>query len=411
MPAELSARAARKAPYWVAPNLYVSKVKPPGFWILMYASPLRGKRVEMGLGSIATVPLRQVKLDAAEYRLMIARGRCPLSERQAERQARKAGHSRVRGPRTFEAIAQAYIAFHRPTWSNKKHAQQWESTLATYAYPVIGHLPIGRIDVGEIMQILKPVWYSRPETASRVRGRIETVIDYARARKWFAGENPARWRGHFDQLLPSRSRVRAVEHQPAMPWRELPVFYQRLAGDRDISALALRYAIVNALRTGEVRLAAADEIDRDQRLHVIPASRTKTRTRARVPLSDEALAILEEAEDIRTSDYVFGGARVGKPISDMAMLKKLRGLAPGLTVHGFRSSFRDWCAENGVLREIAESSLGHAVGNKVEAAYPRSDVLERRRAVMAAWSAFLITPVSARPGKVVPLHQEEQAAG
>jgi integrase len=410
MPVELSARTVaalppRRAPYWVAPNLYVSKSKSPGFWLLMYASPIRGTRVEMGLGSIATVPLRQVKLEAAEYRLMIARGRCPLTERQTEREARRTGHSRVRGPRTFEAIAEAYIAFHRPAWSNKKHAAQWESTLAAYVYPVIGHLPVGRVDVGEVLQILEPIWHDKPETANRVRGRIETIVDYAKARKWFSGENPARWRGHLDQLLPSRSRVRPVEHQPAMPWRELPAFYQRLAQDHDMSAMALRYTIVNALRTGEARLAVVDEIDRDQRLHVISADRTKTRVERRVPLSDEALAILGEAEARRTSSFLFGGLRVGKSISDMAMLEKLRGLAPGYTVHGFRSSFRDWAAETGVPRETAESSLGHVVGSKVEAAYLRSDVLERRRVVMQQWATFLTTPASAELGRVTPAYR------
>jgi hypothetical protein len=185
MPAELSAKAvaalpSRRSPYWVAPNLYVSKAKPPGFWLLMYASPIRGKRVEMGLGSIATVPLRRVKLEAAEYRLMIARGRCPLSERQTTQAARRAGLQQSRGPRTFEAVAEAYIAFHRPTWSNAKHRQQWENTLKTYAYPIIGHLPISRVGVDEVLAILEPIWRNKPETASRVRGRIETVWDYAR---------------------------------------------------------------------------------------------------------------------------------------------------------------------------------------------------------------------------------------
>ncbi len=413
MPAELSLRAIaalppRRAPYWIAPNLYVSKARPPGFWLLLYASPVKGRRVEMGLGSITTVPLRQVKAEALEYRLMIARGRCPLSERRAEQEARKVGHGRERGPRTFQAIAEAYITFHKPTWSNKKHAQQWENTLASYAYPVIGHLPLGRVDVGEVMQILEPLWHSRPETASRVRGRIETILDYAKARKWFAGENPARWRGHLDQLLPSRSRVKAVEHQPAMPWRAVPAFYRQLARDRDISALALRYVILTALRTGEARFAVVDEIDLDAKVHLIPAARTKTRVPLRIPLSDEVLVVLDLCEARRTSPYLFGGQRVGKPISDMAMLEKLRGMAPGLTVHGFRSSFRDWCAENGIAREVAESCLGHVVGNKVEAAYLRSDVLERRREVMTAWAMFLTAPEDRATAEVVILDGEAE---
>jgi integrase len=212
-----------------------------------------------------------------------------------------------------------------------------------------------------------------------------------------AAENPARWKGHLDQLLPRPSRVRAVSHQPAMPWREVPVFYQRLVRDRDVSALALRYTIVNALRTGEARFATIDEIAREQQLHVIAANRTKTRTELRVPLAGEALAILDLVEARRASPFLFGGLRLGKPISDMAMLEKLRGLAPGLSVHGFRSSFRDWCAETGVPRELAEACLGHAVTSKAEASYLRSDVLDQRRAVLARWAAFLTAPAIEEP--------------
>ena len=236
------------------------------------------------------------------------------------------------------------------------------------------------------------------------------VIDYAKARKWFTGENPARWRGHLDQLLPPPSRVRAVAHQPAMPWREVPAFYQRLARDRDISSLALRYTIANGLRTGETRFATIGEIDHANRLHLIPAGRTKTRMPLRVPLSDEALAILALCEARRTSPYLFGGQRIGKPISDMAMLEKLRGMMPGVVTHGFRSAFRDWCGETGVMREVAESCLGHVVGSKVEAAYARSDLLSRRRAVMDAWAAFLTAPEG--KAEVVVLNAEaERRAG
>lgn len=291
-----------------------------------------------------------------------------------------------RGPRTFEAVAEAYIAFHRPSWANKKHAQQWENTLKTYVHPKIGNLPIARIEVGDVIEILEPIWREKPETASRVRGRFETIIDYAKARKWFSGENPANWKGHLDQLMPRRSRAAPVEHQAAMDWRDVPGFYRRLAQDRDISALALRYVILIALRTSEARFAIIGEIDRDApggAVHTISAVRTKTRSELRVPLAAEALAVLDAVAARRTSPYLFGGQRLGKPISDMAMLEKLRGLAPGLTMHAFRSSFRDWCAEHGVPREIAETGLGHAVGSKVEAAYLRSDVLARRRAVMA----------------------------
>jgi integrase len=242
------------------------------------------------------------------------------------------------------------------------------------------------------------------DAASRVRGRIETVIDYAKARKWFVGENPARWKGHLDQLLPRPSRIKPVQHQPAMPWRDVPAFYARLARDSDTSALALRYAILTALRTGAVRVATADEINQAERLHVIPAGRTGATNRGqplRVPLSDEVRAILAECEARRTSHYLFGGARAGKPISEMALTVKLHALVPKVTVHGFRSSFRDWAADNAVPREVAEACLGHAVANRVETAYARSDLLARRREVMRSWATFVAGEV--------PVKSEEAA--
>jgi integrase len=393
MPAELSMRAVaalppRRQPYWVAPNLYVSKVSPPGFWLMMYASPLQGRRVEMGLGSIAVIPLAQVKTEVLEYRAQIARGRCPLTERQAEQAARKADRP-IRNPHTFRAVAELYIEAHRSSWSNPKHARQWPSTLQTYVYPVIGDLPMSRVDVGEVLQILEKIWRSKPETASRVRGRIETVWDYAKARGWAHGENPARWRGHLAQLLPARAKVQPVRHQAALPWRQLPAFYQRLAHDTDISALALRYTIAGALRTGETRLTTVSEIDRKHLVHVIPAEHTKSRRLLRVPLSREAVAILDQAEEMRSSNYIFGGARLGKPLSDMAMLMKVRGLVASVTVHGFRSCFRDWASETHIPAELAERALGHVVEDATERAYLRTDALEARRPVMQAWVDFL----------------------
>ena len=415
MHAELSARAvaalpSRKAPYWVAPLLYCAKAKLPGGWVLMYVSPIRGRRVEMGLGSIATVPLKQVKEEALEYRLQIARGRCPLTERQAEREARNIGHRpRERGPHSFEQAVEAFIEAHQASWSSPKHRLQWQTSLATYAYPVIGQMPVNRIGVDEVLRVIGPIWATKTETASRVRNRIETIIDYSRSRKWIAGgaENPARWKGHLENLLPKKSRVSPVVHQPAMPWRDLPRFYQALSRDRGTGALCMRYVIACALRSSEGRLATIDETDRDRRLHLIPAERTKTRTPLRVPLSDEALAILDQAEERRTSKFVFSGRRVGKPLSGMAMLEVLRTKAPGLTVHGFRSSFRDWAAENGVAHEIAEACLGHAAGNATEAAYLRTDILAKRAIVVQRWATFLTTPVA--KAEIVTLHEARRA--
>ena len=423
MPKELSSTAAlgalviRKAPYWVAPLLYLSKKREPGTWLLMYVSPVKGRRVEMGLGPArdsslkgakahaSGLSLAEAKAKALEYRAQIVRGRCPMTERQAEQSAKRTGHDRGKGPRTFAALADAYIGFHRPTWSNPKHGRQWEATLRQYVFPVIGHLPVGRVDVDHVLTILEPIWREKPATASRVRGRIETVWDYARARKLVSGENPARWKGHLDQLLPRPSRIRTVAHQPAMPWREVPAFYARLAQEGDVAAAPLAYCVLSALRAGAVRLATSDEIDWDERVHTVPPlpGRKFRDGSLRVPLANEALVILRQCEARRTSQYLFGGTRANKPIGEMAMLVKLHALAPGVTVHGFRSSFRDWAADNGVSRETAEHCLGHALENRVEAAYQRSDMLERRRAVMARWAEFVtskvpITEVSRRAG-------------
>jgi integrase len=411
----------RRSPYWVAQNLYINKSRPPGVWVLMYSSPVKGRRVEMGLGPARDpalagaaarangLSLAEAKGKALELRATILRGRCPLSERQAEQEARKAGHSRARGSHTFQDVAEIYITAHRVGWSSAKHARQWEESLANHVYPMIGNLPVNRIDDEAVLAILDPIWRDKPVTASRVRGRVESVFDYAKARKWFSGENPARWRGHLENLLPKASKVRPVTHQPAMPWPQVPAFYQSLCRSRGISALALRYTILNALRTTEALLATVDEIDRDQRLHILPAKRTKPRVELRAPLSDEALRILDQAEERRTSAFVFSGRRVGKPLSDAAMLEQLRAMAPGLTTHGFRSTFRDWAAEAEVPREIAEMCLGHSLG-AVEGAYWRSDVLQRRRAVMDAWAAFLVAPVA--EAEVVALSEEaERRAG
>jgi integrase len=403
MPVELSARAIaalplRKQPYWVAPCLYLVKDQEPGSWSLMYASPIKGRRVAMGMGSARDIPLRQAKAEALEYRGMVARGRCPLTERQAEQAARKAAVP-VAG-RTFKAVAEAYIHAHAPGWANAKHARQWTSSLAAYAYPVLGPLPVNRIDVAEIMDVLEPIWRVRPETARRVRGRIESVLDYARARKWRAGDNPARWRGHLAELLPARSKIRPVRHQPAVPWRELPELYQRLAADGSVSALALRYTIVTALRTSEVLGSTVEEIDRAQAVHVVPAERTKPRRLLRVALSAEALTILEQAEALRSSQYLFGGVRIGRPLGANALAVKLRGLRDGVTVHGFRSSFRDWCSETQVHPELAERALGHVVQGKTERSYLRSDAFEARGPVMEAWATFLTAAAS--PALVVP---------
>jgi integrase len=401
LPPELSAKAIaalspRKARYRIAPLLYVDKSKAPGSWLLMYVSPIRHRRVVMGMGSVGTVPLRQVKLEAAEYRLQIARGRCPLSERQEARAAHAAGRPQQSGKReirTFEDAAEAYIAMHGPTWTSARHRRQWEGTLTKYVYPKIGKTPIGRIEVNDVLAILEPIWLQKPTTANRVRIRIETVFDYSKARKIFRGPNPAEWKGNLEALLPHPAKVRKLQHRAAMDWRELPSFYQRLAVDRDLSSLALRYLILTALRTGGVRLAEWREIDRANRVHVVPdAPGRKLQEPLRIPLSDEALAVLDAAKARSTGDFVFAGKGVNKPIGETTMLTKLHALEPTLTTHGFRASLRDWADERGVEHLVAERCLGHRIGNHVQVAYLRNDAFERRAAVLADWARFLTTP-------------------
>jgi integrase len=263
------------------------------------------------------------------------------------------------------------------------------------------------VDVGEVMRVVEPLWRDKTETASRLRGRIESVLDYATARGWRGGENPARWRGHLDNLLPARSKVAKVEHHAALPWRGIGAFMATLAQEEGMSALALRFAILTAARTGEVIGAEWCEIDMQMAVWMVPAGRMKAAREHRVPLSDGAMAVLREVATLRTNPravgFVFPGGKAGKPLSSMALLMLLRRMGRGdLTAHGFRSTFRDWCAEaTNYPREVAEAALAHTLRDKTEAAYQRGDLVEKRRRLMGEWAAFCARPVAA--GEVVPL--------
>jgi integrase len=274
-------------------------------------------------------------------------------------------------------------------------------TLEAYAYPVLGDLPVRDVGTAEVMRVLEPVWSEKPETGSRVRGRIETVLDYAKARHWRQGDNPARWKGHVANLLPKRYTLKATVHHAAVPWQELPVLWTELASREDMPTLALRFAILTATRTNETRGARWEEIDPDTKVWTLPAERMKGGRTHRVPLTAAMCGMLEQLGTSRQGDYVFPGAKLGRPIGPNAMAIALHSLRPEATVHGFRSSFRDWASEHGVAGEVAEACLAHAIANQVEAAYRRGDLLEPRRAVMQRWAQFLMTPV-AEPA-VVPL--------
>jgi integrase len=357
-------------------------------WVFRFKEA--GKLHEMGLGPVHTIGLAEAREKARECRRLRFDGLDPIEARKAARLQARLDAAKAM---TFAACAERYIASHKAGWRNPKHAAQWPATLATYVDPIFGALPVQTIDVGLVMKAVEPIWVVKPETASRVRGRIEAILDWATARGYRAGENPARWRGHLENLLPKRSKVHRVEHHAALPYPEIGAFMVELRQQEGVAARALEFAILTAARTGEAIGARWSEFDLGERLWTVPSERIKAGKEHRVPLSDAALAILEDMRAIRQSDFVFPGGRARRPISNMAMLMLLRRMGRGdLTAHGFRSSFRDWAAERtGFPAEVAEMALAHTVGDKVEAAYRRGDLFQKRRQLMDAWARHCAT--------------------
>jgi integrase len=301
---------------------------------------------------------------------------------------------------TFKEATQRYIAAHRAGWKNPKHTPLWENTLAAYAEPVIGKISVQAIDTGLVLRVLEPIWRTKPETAGRVRGRIEVILDWAKSRGLRQGENPARWRGHLQYQLPARSKVRRVKHHPALPYAELPCFMAKLREQEGIGARALEFTILTAARTGEIIGAKRSEASTADMLWTVPAERMKAGKEHRVPLSGRALTILRDVTALETGDdtFIFGGGKQGKPPSNMTMASVLHRMGyANVTVHGFRSTFRDWAAERTDFpNEVVEMALAHAVSNRVEAAYRRGDLFEKRRQLMSEWSNFCNTPTAAR---------------
>ena len=382
-------------------GLYL-QVRGPDKRSWLYRFKLHGRAHLMGLGAVDDVSLAEARDAAGAARKLVRQGVSPIDQRRAAR-----AENATQAGLTFAQVADAYIAAHEPSWRNAKHRQQWRNTLDTYADPVLGKLPVALVGVGEVMRVLEPLWRAKTETASRLRGRIESVLDNAAARGWRTGENPARWRGHLDNLLPARSKVAKVEHHSALPWREVGAFTTVLAQGEGMSALALRFAILTAARTGEVIGARWSEIDMHAATWTVPAERMKAGREHRVPLSDGALDVLREVAKLATGPdpraFVFPGGKVGKPLSSMALLMLLRRMERGdLTAHGFRSTFRDWCAEaTNYPREVAEAALAHTLRDKTEAAYQGGDLMEKRRRLMAEWATFCARP--AATGAVVSL--------
>jgi integrase len=358
-------------------GLYL-RVDPSGAksWVFRYA--IAGRQRDLGLGSAADFTLAEARDRALAARKLVADGQDPIEAKEARRRAAAVASATAM---TFQACAEAYIAAHRAGWRNPKHAAQWPSTLEAFVYPVFGSLPVQAVDVGLVMKALEPIWQVKPETASRVRGRIESVIDWSIARGYRQGENPARWRGHLENLLPKKSKVRRVEHHAALPYPDMADFMTELRARDGIAARALEFSILTAARTGEVIGARWAEIDLQSRLWTVPAERMKAGREHRVPLSEAAMALLAGLK--REGDRVF-------PVSNMAMLMLLRRMERGdLTVHGMRSAFSDWAAEKtNFPSEVREMALAHSVGDKVEAAYRRGDLFEKRRQLAEAWARY-----------------------
>jgi integrase len=359
-------------------------------WVYRYQ--VDGKQKWHGLGSYTKENSLQVARSSALKCKQLRRdGIDPIDHKnQIKIDSRLATRSAI----TFKECAEQFIKSHREGWKNQKHASQWENTLDTYAYPLIGDLPVQAIDGDLVMRVLEPIWFTKTETASRVRQRIENILDWATVKEYRQGDNPALWRGRLDKLLPKRTKVQKPKHFPAMDYRDLPDYFATLRSKKTIASNALAFTILTATRNGEARSASYSEIDERSNIWIIPASRMKAEREHRIPLSDEAIAIITEMKDYKrpADDFVFTGLRPGRAISEAALLKLVKETHPNLTVHGFRSSFRDWCAEQtSFTREVAEAALAHSLKDKTEAAYQRGDLFEKRRSLMNDWTVYCLS--------------------
>ena len=371
-------------------------------WIFRYRMNGRKTPRDMGLGPVHTVTLAEAREKARDARKLILDGVDPVEAKRARKQAQalEAASAMV-----FKDCAEKYIAAHRAGWSNAKHANQWTSTLETYAYPVFGSLPVASIDTALMMKVLEPIWTTKTETASRVRGRIEAILDWATARGFRVGENPARWRGHLDKLLPARSKVQKVKHHKALPYTEIGAFMEKLRDQDGFAARALEWLILTASRTSETIGATWEEIVFEAKVWTVPADRIKGGKEHRVPLSPSALKIAKEMQKVKDGDYVFQGGKPGKPLSNNALLELLKRMdRRDLTAHGFRSTFRDWAAEQtNYPREVAEMALAHTIEDKVEAAYRRGDLFDKRKRLMDDWAKYC--DCVRKDAQVVPINQ------
>jgi integrase len=385
-------------------------------WV--YRFKLNGKERYLGLGSAIAIPLKRARELADDARRLRAEGIDPVEHRRTQRSADQAEAAKAV---TFKQSAEQFIASHRVGWKNPKHRQQWENTLTTYVYPVFGHLPVGAIDTTLVMKVLQPIWAMKPETASRIRGRIEAILDAAKTQGQRTGENPARWKGHLANLLPAKRKVRRVRHHPALPYAQQPAFMAALRERPSLSARALEFVILTIVRSGEGIKAHWREIDLEAAVWEIPAERMKRERPHRVPLVGRALEILKSYREEVRNGWVFPGVgkRQGKPMSEATLDKMLELMGDwrdkagdSVTVHGFRSTFKDWSAERTSFPwEVAEVALSHAVGDETEQAYQRGDLFEKRRRLMEAWAKYCAKSGEVVGSNVTPLRAVDNSSG
>ncbi|KHF24520.1 integrase [Solemya velum gill symbiont] len=373
-------------------------------WFYRYETGGKGRK--KGLGSYPTVSLENARKSAQKCRELRQQGFDPIDhtklrikEEHAQKQIDKA---RVK---TFRQCAEEYIESRKPEWSNAKHANQWRNTLSSYAFPHFGDVPVADVDVTLVLEALRPIWQTKTETATRVRQRIEAILDYATALHYRDTENPARWKSRLDKILPKPTKIKKVSHHNAMPYTEVSEYFRTLKQKETIAAHALAFIILTATRSGEARGARWDEIDLEQAIWTIPAERMKARREFRVPLSVQVIEILNQMKPLEREGWVFPGLSGHKGISEASLRNLLKSTHPDVTTHGFRSTFRDWCAEmTSYPREIAETALAHVIKNKAEAAYQRGDLLERRRRLMEAWEGHLLA--TSNNADVIPILKE-----
>jgi len=354
-------------------------------WLFRY---MRGGRARgMGLGPLHTITLAEARDKALVCRKQLLGGIDPLDERHAQRKAAR----QVCRSLSFRECASQYIEAHRSSWKSEKNITHWKNTLANYAHPIMGDMLVSDIDTDEVMRVLEPIWTTKTETASRLRGRIESVLAWAAVRRYRDGMNPARWKGHLDQLLPNPSKVQKTVHHAAMPYGDAPAFMATLLTQKGLDAAALQLAILTASRTNEVLGAKRLEFDLAAKLWTIPPERMKTGREHRVPLSTAAVALVKTLLDASGSEFVFPGQKKGRPLSDTAMLNLLKRMGYNdLTVHGFRSTFKDWARETTHYpNEVSEAALAHVIGDQTEAAYARGDLFHKRAGLMQDCADYL----------------------